>query len=131
RTLAPGVEGDDVKQFEQNLYALGYRGFTVDNTYNGNTATAVKKWQKKLGLEETGVVELGRVVYAAGEVRVATHKVDAGEAAQPGQAVLSVTGTARVVTVKLAVRDQRLAKKDAAVKVELPDGKPANGTITD
>ena len=64
-------------------------------------------------------------------MRVATHKVDAGGAAQPGQAVLSVTGTARVVTVKLAVRDQRLAKKGATVKVALPDGKQADGTITD
>jgi peptidoglycan hydrolase-like protein with peptidoglycan-binding domain len=131
RKLEPGVEGDDVKQFEQNLYALGYRGFTVDDTYSSSTATAVKKWQEKLGLEETGVVELGRVVYAVGEVRVATHKVDVGGAAQPGSAVLTTTGTARVVTVKLAVKDQRLAKKGATVKVELPDGKSADGTVTD
>jgi membrane fusion protein, multidrug efflux system len=120
-----------VKQFEQNLYALGYRGFTVDDEYTSSTATAVEKWQEKHGLAETGVVELGRVVYAAGEVRVATHKVDAGAPGQPGQAVLSTTGIARVVTVTLEVRDQRLAKQGGTVKVDLPDGKRSDGTITD
>src|SRR5262249_7277234 len=45
------------------------------------------------------------------------------------QAVLTTTGIARVVTVKLNVRDQRLAKKDAPVRVEMPDGKQVNGTI--
>jgi peptidoglycan hydrolase-like protein with peptidoglycan-binding domain len=129
RPLAAGTEGADVKQFEQELRSLGYTGFTVDQKYNNNTATAVKKWQKKLGLTQTGVVELGRVLYAPGEVRVATQKVAAGDPAQPGQAVLTTTGTARVVTVKLDVRDQRLATKDAAVAVNTPDGKQVNGTI--
>jgi peptidoglycan hydrolase-like protein with peptidoglycan-binding domain len=130
RALSPGTEGADVKQFEQELRSLGYTGFTVDAKYDPNTATAVKKWQKKLGLTQTGVVELGRVLYAPGEVRVATQKVAAGDAAQPGQAVLTTTGTARVVTVTLEVRDQRLAKKDAAVMVNTPDGKQVGGTIT-
>jgi peptidoglycan hydrolase-like protein with peptidoglycan-binding domain len=130
RALGPGTEGADVKQFEQELRSLGYTGFTVDEKYDSNTATAVKRWQKKLGLTQTGLVELGRVLYAPGEVRVATQKVGAGDAAQPGGAVLTTTGTARVVTVKLDVRDQRLAQKDAAVAVYTPDGKQVNGTIT-
>ena len=130
RPLAPGTEGADVRQFERELRSLGYTGFTVDEEYTSSTATAVKKWQKKLGLPETGVVELGRVLYAPGRVRVATQKVAAGDPAQPGQPVLTTTGTARVVTVKLDVRDQRLAKKGATVAVDLPDGKRIDGTIT-
>jgi peptidoglycan hydrolase-like protein with peptidoglycan-binding domain len=130
RALAPGAEGADVKQFEQELRNLGYTGFTVDEEYDSYTAAAVKKWQKKLGLTQTGTVDLGRVVYASGEVRVATQKVAGGDAGQPGQAVMTTTGTARVVTVQLNVRDQRLATKDATVGVTMPDGKPVAGTIT-
>jgi peptidoglycan hydrolase-like protein with peptidoglycan-binding domain len=56
RSLASTVTGRDVEQFEQNLAALGYRGFTVDETYSAATATAVKKWQRDLGLTQTGTV---------------------------------------------------------------------------
>jgi peptidoglycan hydrolase-like protein with peptidoglycan-binding domain len=130
RPLRPGVEGADVKQLEQNLKALGYTGFTVDETYNAATAAAVKKWQKKLGLTQTGMVEPGRVVYQPGPIRVEARQASVGAPAQPGEAVLKVTGTDRVVTVKLATTDQRLAKKNAKVTLTLPDGSTKDGTIT-
>ena len=130
RALASGTKGPDVKQFEHELRSLGYTGFKVDETYDSKTATAVKKWQKTLGLTQTGTVEPGQVVYAAGEARVATQKVAIGDQAMPGSAVLTTTGTARVVTVKLNVSDQRLATKNATVKVDLPDGKRVDGAIT-
>ncbi|MBQ0988792.1 peptidoglycan-binding protein [Micromonospora sp. PSH03] len=130
RTLAPGVEGPDVAQFERNLEALGYTGFTVDDEYTGATADAVRDWQEDLGLTETGRVEPGRVVYADREVRVEGHQVDVGDLTQPGQAVLTYTGTSRVVTVELDVDDQRLAKRDAKVTVRLPDGRSVAGTIS-
>jgi membrane fusion protein, multidrug efflux system len=129
RALAVGTEGADVKQFERNLYALGYRGFTVDRTYSEATADAVKQWQDDLGLPETGTVELGRVVYAAGPVRVGTHEAAVGDAVQPGAALFTITGRVRVVTVELDTADQRLARKGAAVKVTLPDGKTVGGKI--
>jgi peptidoglycan hydrolase-like protein with peptidoglycan-binding domain len=130
RVLAPGTEGADVKQFEQQLRALGYTGFTVDEKYTADTATAVKRWQKKLGLDQTGIVDLGRVVFVPGEVRVAARKAAIGDEAAPGGAVLTVTGTARVVTVKLEVSQQRLTTQSAKVEVDLPDGKHVDATIT-
>ncbi|GIH19143.1 efflux RND transporter periplasmic adaptor subunit [Rugosimonospora africana] len=131
RALALGTKGADVKQFERNLYALGYRGFTVDDTYSAATVAAVKQWQGKLGLPKSGVVELGRVIYTAGPVRVDARKAALGDQAQPGGAVLTYTGTSRMVTVELEVTDERLAVKGAAVTVELPDGKTVAGKIVD
>ncbi|BCB81617.1 peptidoglycan-binding protein [Phytohabitans flavus] len=130
RALAVDTEGADVTQLEKNLNALGYDGFTVDDEYTSATAEAVKEWQEDLGLPETGTVELGRVVFASGEVRVDSQGAEVGEPVQPGTAVLSYTATARVVSVELEVADQRLARKDAAVSVTLPDGKEAPGKIT-
>jgi multidrug efflux system membrane fusion protein len=130
RALAPGVRGPDVTQFERNLYALGYRGFTVDDTYSASTATAVKKWQGDLGLTKTGTVELGRLAYAPGPVRVGTREAAVGAAVGPGTALLTYTGTSRVVSVELDVSDQRLARTGAAVRVTLPDGGTVPGKIT-
>ncbi|MFG3685571.1 efflux RND transporter periplasmic adaptor subunit [Micromonospora sp. NPDC047740] len=129
RTLGPGVSGADVRQFEENLKALGYSGFAVDDDYTSATADAVRRWQDDLGLPETGRVELGRVVYADGAVRVDSHEADLGDPAQPGQTVLTYTGTARVVTVSLDVDDERLAKRGTKVSVTLPNDKDVTGTV--
>jgi hypothetical protein len=130
RTLSAGDEGTDVTQFEKNLWALGYRGFTVDDEYTSATADAVEDWQDDLGLDETGTVELGRIVYAGGPIRIASRSVDPGATVQPGTELLSTTATGRVATVELDINDQRLAKKGAKVDVTLPDGKAVPGRIT-
>ncbi|MFD1082374.1 peptidoglycan-binding protein [Micromonospora andamanensis] len=129
RALRPGVEGADVRQLERNLEALGYSGFTVDDAYTWATADAVRAWQDDLGLPETGRVELGRVVFAGGAVRVEGHQLDVGAAVQAGQAVLTYTGTNRLVTAELDVDDKRLADRGTAVQVTLPDGRRVAGKV--
>ncbi|GAA1840688.1 peptidoglycan-binding protein [Asanoa iriomotensis] len=130
RALGDGDEGADVKQLEQNLRALGYTGFTVDDEYTSATAEAVRDWQEDLGVDETGRVDLGRVVFAPGAIRVDSVTAKLAGAAGPGQEVLAYTGTSRVITVQLDVADQRLAKTGTAVTVALPDGKRADGKVT-
>jgi peptidoglycan hydrolase-like protein with peptidoglycan-binding domain len=129
RTLAPGVEGADVKQFEKNLWALGYRGFTVDRTYSSATADAVEEWQDDLGLSETGRVAAGQIAYAATAIRVDSVTAENGSAAMSGTELLKYAGTALVATVKLTMDSQRLATPGAAVQVEMPDGKKVPGRI--
>jgi membrane fusion protein, multidrug efflux system len=129
RTLARGTEGADVLQFERNFAALGYSGFTVDDTYSAATATAVKEWQADLGLPETGKVDAGRVHYAPGAVRVDTQEVAVGDPAAPGSALITCTGSVRVITVELEVADQRLARTGAAVSVTLPSERSVPGRI--
>ncbi|MFG3341624.1 peptidoglycan-binding protein [Glycomyces sp. NPDC048151] len=131
RTLASGSEGADVEQFEENLAALGYDGFTVDDEYTDATAAALEDWQDDLGLTETGIVELGQVVYAPGEVRVDTVGVEPGDPAQPGSPVLDYTGLGKVVTVDVDLEDQELVTVGEAVQVTLPDGTEAPGTVAD
>lgn len=131
RSLAPGAEGADVEQFEENLSALGYDGFTVDDEYTDATADAVQEWQDDLGLEETGTVQLGQVVYAPGEVRVDAVGVEPGDPAQPGSPVLDYTGLGKVVTVEVDLEDQELVTVGEAVAITLPDGTEATGTIAD
>lgn len=128
RALADGTEGADVLQLERNLRALGYTGFTVDKTFDGSTAAAVKRWQDALGVAETGRVEPGAAVVAPGRVRVAERKASVGD--RIGGPVLTCTGTSRVVSVDLDVEYQRLAKKGGTVEIQLPSGDTVKGTIT-
>jgi peptidoglycan hydrolase-like protein with peptidoglycan-binding domain len=129
RTLQSGVKGADVKQFEKNLWALGYRGFTVDDKYTGSTAAAVKDWQDDLGVSKTGRVETSQIRYAPTAVRVDSLSSENGAAAQPGAEILKYTGTALVATVDLTMDAQRLANQGAAVRIEMPDGKTVTGKI--
>jgi peptidoglycan hydrolase-like protein with peptidoglycan-binding domain len=129
RRLRTGVKGTDVKQFERNLWALGYRGFTIDATYSSATAAAVKNWQEDLDRTATGSVDPGQIVYASGAVRVDSLGVQVGAVVGPGTAVAKVTGTSPLATVELDASSGRLAKRGATVRVTLPDGKIVPGKI--
>lgn len=123
----PASTGADVKQLKENLKALGYSGVPVDDRYTTQTAMVVRRWQKDLGIDQTGTVELGRVFYAPGPVRVAEHKLAPGAvAAGP---VLACTGSTRLVVAEIKETDQELAKPGTPVRVALPGGKELGGTV--
>ncbi|MFI6673689.1 peptidoglycan-binding protein [Kribbella sp. NPDC050470] len=129
RRLLDGSEGQDVLQLEQNLNAMGYTGFTVDDEYTDATAEAVEEWQEDLGLDETGIVELGSVLFAPGHIRVDSVAAQEGSPLGPNQNVLTYTGTTKAVTVQLDAADQRLAKPKSKVDITLPDGKVVPGRV--
>ncbi|MFE4800265.1 peptidoglycan-binding protein [Streptomyces sp. NPDC056708] len=122
------LHGMDVDQFETNLSALGYSGFTVDDTYSSLTAAAVKRWQKDLGLPQTGRVDAGDVVYAPGPVRIASTGVRVGADAVGNP--LSYTSTSRMVDVDAPASDMNWARRGSEVTVELPDGRSVKGKVT-
>ena len=129
RTLKPGSTGSDVKMLEKNLRALGYRGFTVDSTYDYSTAAAVEKWQDKLGRSQTGEVRVGDALVASGARRVAKAELAVGDTLAGD--VLTWTGTDRVISVDLPVQYADLAKKGGATTVTLPDNTTVTAVVTD
>lgn len=128
RSLEAGTKGADVKLLEENLAALGYAGFTVDEEYTSSTADAVKKWQEHLGREKTGKVAPKDAVVASGARRVAEVKAAPGAAAS-GE-ILTWTGTERLVTVDLETQYEDLVKEGTKATVKLPDGTQADAVVT-
>ncbi len=130
RDLDQGMaNGPDVKVVEENLAALGYKDFgTPDEKFTYYTATALKKWQKANGLDQTGKLAPGDVVVQPGAIRVASLTAQLG--APAGGDLMKVTGTERAVTVELDQAKQRLAKQGEKVELSIVGGKPATGTIT-
>jgi peptidoglycan hydrolase-like protein with peptidoglycan-binding domain len=128
RQVRTGDSGDDVREIEANLAALGYSGFTVDGSFTDSTATAVRKWPKDLGLPQTGAVDAELVAIAPGPVRITEHIVQPGSAA--GGPVLAYAGTTRVVSIALDVALQDLAKAGLAAQITLPNGKTVDGVVS-
>ena len=63
--------GADVGQLTHDLIALGYGdGLAQSNHYSSATAAAVQRWQSALGLQATGEIPLGEVVFEPGAIRV-------------------------------------------------------------
>jgi peptidoglycan hydrolase-like protein with peptidoglycan-binding domain len=128
RDLVPDMaDGPDVQAIEENLKALGFGGFgTPDKKFTTATANAIKKWQKSLGLEETGTVGMGDVVVAPGQVRVSSVTAELGG---PGAGqLLKYTGTAKAVNADLTAAQKDLAKPGTKVSLTL-NGKTFQGTV--
>lgn len=130
RELRAGTKGPDVAEVERALAALGYTGFTADEEYSDKTAAAVKRWQKRLGVPQTGTVKPADLVVADGEIRVTGQEVKKGQKLQPGSPVLTYTGTSQLVAIDLDAKKQKLVRRGDKVTVVLPDGAHAAGTIT-
>jgi hypothetical protein len=125
-------DGLDVQEVEANLVALGYATastLTVDQNWTSATTTAVKKWQKAQGKEQTGTVAPGDVVMLPGAIRIAEQPTAVG--AQAGGPIAKVTSADRVVTMDLEATKQSLVKKNLPVEVELPDGTILKGKVTE
>ncbi|HEY4377980.1 MAG TPA: peptidoglycan-binding domain-containing protein, partial [Acidimicrobiales bacterium] len=84
RAMFEGMSGADVAQLNVSLRWLGVLRVDPKDTFTSATSAAVKRWQKRVGLAPTGVVDLGRVVFTSAPVRVASVHPQLGDAASAG-----------------------------------------------
>jgi peptidoglycan hydrolase-like protein with peptidoglycan-binding domain len=129
RDIGTGMtDGPDVQAIEENLKALGFSGFgTPNQKFTAATTGAIKKWQKSLGLEQTGAIRMGDVVVTAAPVRVGTVSAELGGSGTGS--LMTYTGTGRAVTVELDAANKDLAKP--GTKTALTVGNVSTtGTVT-
>jgi Putative peptidoglycan binding domain len=132
RAFTPSMsDGEDIRQLERNLKALGYDPGTVDDDWDWETTRAVEDFQDDRGLDETGTLELGTIVFRPEATRVASGKAAVGDSVSPGRPLAEISSTKRVITVNLDARRQRLARSGEKVTVEMPEGDTATGRISD
>jgi Putative peptidoglycan binding domain len=134
-------DGADVGELTHDLIALGYGAeLTQSNHYSAATTTAVRRWQRALGLPATGEILLGEVVFEPGPLRVTAVTVSVGTSVGGGGGggagsssggggggggggtVLTATSTTPIVTVELDVTQEYLVKPGDRVSIVLPDG---------
>jgi hypothetical protein len=135
RDFAPGMgDGEDVRQLERNLRALGSDpdgDMTVDDAWTWATTAAVRRFQDDRGLTEDGTLAKGEVVFRPGPTRLGEVKAAVGSAVVPGAELAALSSTRREVTVDLDADRQGLVSTGDTVTVELPGGDTARGRVSE
>ncbi len=119
------ADGSDVRELEHSLRSIGYdpaHAMTVDDHFSSATASAVRRWQRALGLPMTGRVGLGSVIFLPQELRVTAALATVGALVAPGQPLLAGTSVDHEVSVALDAGRQGLVHVGDRVVVTLPDG---------
>jgi multidrug efflux pump subunit AcrA (membrane-fusion protein) len=137
RTLAEGTTpanatGADVAQLNHDLVALGY----VDRSdvgsawdeFNLATKAGVERLQQRLGVDQSGSLDVGDVVFLPTAARVTM--VHASLGAPATGPVLSASSMTRTVSVALNPDLQSEVKKGDRVTITLPDGSTTPGRVT-
>jgi len=95
-------DGFDILQLEMDLTALGYDPdgtMTIDTEFDSDTKAVVKAWQEGYGMEVTGSVALGSVVFVNGETTVAGVDVAVGDEVGDGDSILSLSAASQQVVI--------------------------------
>jgi hypothetical protein len=136
RTLAEGataadLAGADVAELNQDLVALGYASRAnldpSSDEFSWATKAGVEKLQAHLGVDQSGVLALGQVVFLPTAARVTSVQATLGGHA--GAPVLTATSTTRQVSVNLNANRQSQVKTGDSVSITLPDGRTTPGTV--
>ena len=133
RTMTIDSEGHDVTQLETALRDLGYDTagtLTVDGVYTDYTAELVTQWQADLGVEETGTLEYGSIVFVGPDTQVGTVTAVLGEPV-PAAGVLQVHGANRITRLEIDVRDVSSMAVGDTLQAQLPYGAMLDIVVTD
>ncbi|MEO8264676.1 MAG: peptidoglycan-binding protein [Ilumatobacteraceae bacterium] len=119
------TDGADVAQLEAALVALGYDPalkVTVDNHFDSATRTMVKAWQQGLGVEVTGTVKLGSVVFLPTSTTVSTVARAVGDTVGDGDTVLTLSTPTQQVLVDVPAGDESQVVPGLTVEIGTVQG---------
>jgi peptidoglycan hydrolase-like protein with peptidoglycan-binding domain len=125
-------DGADIRELQQNLLALGFsaRGtLALNGRFDLATLVAVEAWQRSLGLQPTGTLPLGSVVFLPGAARISSTATAAGATVQPGAAILSATAPEPAVLIPLDPGSVAQLRTGDRVLVTMPDGRTTPGRV--
>ncbi|MFI5843507.1 efflux RND transporter periplasmic adaptor subunit [Catenuloplanes sp. NPDC051500] len=88
---------------------------------------AIKKWQRDLGVDDDGVIQVGDLAVLPGAVRVDSIAVQVGDPATGD--LMSVTQTTKAITASASVAETDGLKPGDKVTLRMPDGKETPGEI--
>lgn len=134
RALSVGLTGQDVRQLNHDLVALGYahRADIVAqgwDYYSWETALGVQRLESHAGVTyPSGSLSLGQLVFEPEALRVSQVTGSLGSPATGP--VLTATSTRQVVTVALDAAQQSAVKTGDRVTVTLPDGTTTPGRVS-
>jgi multidrug efflux pump subunit AcrA (membrane-fusion protein) len=134
RDLSEGDSGRDVRELNRNLVRLGYADRSeldpASDDFGWETAAALERLQDRLGVDQTGSLELGEAVFLPGPLRITKATARLGTRAAPGMEVAQATSTNRQVTVDLDASQQAQVKVGDRAQITLPDNRTTPGVVS-
>jgi hypothetical protein len=128
------LTGPDVRELNADLVAMGYASSSEipagSDVFSSWTAAGVEKLQSALGVTANGTLGLGDIVFLPGAARITSVSAALGATVPAGQAVMSATSTARMVTVDLDSAQQSEVAAGDHVTITLPDNSVTPGVVT-
>jgi peptidoglycan hydrolase-like protein with peptidoglycan-binding domain len=123
-TPAPTPSGAPGATASATQWVTVHRG---DGVLTAPLQAAVKRWQTDAQLRVTGTLGPGDVAVLTGAIRVDSVAAQPGDSADA--TLMSVTPTAKVVTVQADATQAGAIEQGDRVTVELPDDKTAAGRV--
>jgi hypothetical protein len=135
RALSWGMEGADVQQLNAALVALGYTTQSkldpASDDFGRQTYYALRKLQDHFGLEPTGQLPLGQVVFLpVDELRITKVEGAQGTSVAPNLPIMAASSSERQVTVNLNASQQTTVAVGNEVAITLPTGKATPGRVS-
>lgn len=125
RDLGSGVTGDDMRQLQQTLADLGFYRGQVSGEAGALTTAAIKAWQKSLGMEQTGVVAVGDVIFVPSlpaRIVLDDHVVFRGASLVGGEVVLSALPASPEFSIPVTDTQAGMIPTGTRVDITSPGG---------
>lgn len=124
RSLDLRDEGADVAQLQEMLATLGFYDGEVDGDFGTSTRRAVRDWQESLGIEDTGVVGPGDLIFVESlPSRVAlSESVTRGARISDGEVVVSSVHANPVFSIPISPEQADLVSLSANVRIAYSSG---------
>jgi len=133
RDVDIGDKGNDVRQLNRNLHALGYdAGAEIDpddKHFTWETEKALEQLQGDKGLDQTGALDIGEAVFLPESARIAKVIAELGGSARPGAQVAQATSDALEVQVDLDALQQGEVKQGDRAQITLPGTRSVKGEV--
>lgn len=123
RDLGPGLAGPDVRQLREALVSMKLAD-TAGDAWDPSTTEAVRAWQEKLGVEQTGTVPLGEVVaipHLPGLVVIDDQVVSVGLTLAGNEKILYAAAGEPSFLLTLSPEQVKLVPQTATVSVKYKD----------
>ena len=134
RQLRVGTRGRDVTALQRHLASLGYRVDTTANRYSNVTAAAVRRWQRTLGVPQTGVVALGDVLFVPeGELDAPFRWTDAvaiGAPLSAGEPILERLAASPTLTIEFGGAAPAQLEPGLVADVAFPGGASRRASLS-
>jgi hypothetical protein len=128
------MTGADVRQLNADLVALGYASKSdldpSSDEFSAATKDAIESLQEHLGLDQTGTLDLGSVVFLPTPLRVTNVSTTLNASIGRGSPVLTGTSTTRQVNIALDTSKQSEVRVGDQVSVELPNNQTTPGVVS-